>query len=510
MALLFVNQTEKSVVRCNNAAYATGRRQVNQYVQKRHHGAKRQRRKITIKNIPSGWLRDKSYDECLPTATDSEPSAEDNRIILQPLSRLPPYTSNQATKRRPSFDLTKSLCTVQIDDPEFFGIQAGGGEHASRLLDYYMQVFGPAYVWPPYMVPFGSTATFQQHFFQYSMKHKVVLQSVLMLCQAQLELKSLPESQPSRMTLIYRGKALNKLRHKLARSDIDDSVLVAVVGALTYDLTYSNWPAFEANLRGLRHLIQLRGGLQNLDPVWQGWFGYISSWAELRWANHIAKLVPQQPGHTPIRLTYPSHPYPPKICELISKLPAGFRDVAIATPLSVQILHFILRTYEWYQNYSRTVPGQRTAGQTKFSLEGLSLGNRAALILDCCELNPKERLLCISMLSYIVSFDGQHARHPTELEDHMLGLKEICQGITPSMCTSTIWTALVFAASKDSISKPLRNRWLLLDRVVDEGKLTHWAEVEPILRRYFWNDNLLRRWKVCWYTARERKRHRKG
>ena len=78
------------------------------------------------------------------------------------------------------------------------------------------------------------------------------------------------------------------------------------------------------------------------------------------------------------------------------------------------------------------------------------------------------------------------------------------------MCTSLIWTAFVFAASKDSISKPLRNRWLLLDRVVDEGKLTHWAEVEPILRRYFWNDNLLGRWKVCWYTAWERKRHRKG
>src|SRR5271155_133928 len=168
MALLFVNQTEKSVPRRSNAAYAASRRQVNQYVQKRHHGAKRQRRKITIKNIPLGWLRNKSYDECLPTATHSEPSAEDNRIISQPLSPLPPYPSNQVTKRRPPFDLTKSLCTVQIDGLESFGIQAGGGEHVSRLLDYYMQVFGPTYVWPAYMVPFGSIATFQQHFFQYS------------------------------------------------------------------------------------------------------------------------------------------------------------------------------------------------------------------------------------------------------------------------------------------------------------------------------------------------------
>jgi hypothetical protein len=500
MALLFINQTEKS---------RETRRQVNQFVQKQLHAAKRQRQKIATYKIPLGWPRDKPCDECLSMATDSEPSAENNRIASRQLSQLLPCTSCQVTKRRPPFDLTKSICTVQIDDLESYGIQAGAGEHMSRLLDYYMQIFGPTYVWPPEMVPLGSIETFKQHFFQYSMKHKIVLQSVLTLCQAQLELKSLPESQPSPTTLILRGKALNELQRKLASSNIDDAVLVAVIGALTYDITYSYWLAFEANLRGLRNLIKLRGGLENLDPVWQGWFGYVSSWAELRWANHIAKLVPQQPGHTPIRLEYPSHPYPPTVTLLISKLPAGFHDAALATLLSIQILTFMLRTYEWYKNYSRAVSEQRKADQTKFSLEGLSLGNRASLILDCCELNPEERLLCISMLSYIVSFDGQHARHPTELEDHMLGLKEICQGITPSMRTLLIWSAFVFAASKDSISTPLRNRWLLLDRVVDEGKLTDWAEVEPILTRYFWNDNLLGRWKVCWRIAWERKRHRK-
>ena len=503
--LLFINQTKESLLDCNKAAYAASRRQVNQHVQKRRYGAKRRQPRMTIKNIPLGWLRDKPSDECLPTTTDSEPSAEDNRIASRQLSQLPPHASNRATKRRPPFGLTKSICTLQIDHLESYDIKAGTGEHVSRLLDFYIQVFGPIYVWPSEMVPFGSVETFKQHFFQYSMKHKVVFESVLTLCQAQLELKSFPGSQPSRMALTYRGKALNGLQRKLACSNIDDSVLVAVVGALTYDLIYSNWAAFEANLRGLRNLIQLRGGLQNLDPVWQGWFSYISSWAELRWANHIAKLVPQRPGHTPIRLEYPSHPYHPKISLLISKFPAGFHDEALTNLLSVQILNFILRTYEWYQGYSRAVSEQRTADQTKFSLEGQSLGNRAAIMLDCCELNLKERLLCISMLSYIVSFDGQHARHSTELEDHMLALKEICQGITPSMCTLLVWAAFVFAASKDSISKPLRNRWLLLDRVVDEGKLAHWAEVKPILRRYFWNDNLLGRWKVCWHTALERK-----
>src|SRR2546421_4741988 len=161
MALLFINQTEKSILRCNIAVNAASRRQINQHVQKRR---QRRRREITKKNIPLGWLRDKSYDECLPTATHSEPSAEDDRIISQPLSPLPPYTSSHVAKRRPSFDLSESICAVQVD-LEFFGIQAGSREHVSRLMDYYIQVFGPTYVWPPDMVPFGSIATFQQHFF---------------------------------------------------------------------------------------------------------------------------------------------------------------------------------------------------------------------------------------------------------------------------------------------------------------------------------------------------------
>jgi Dynamin family len=147
--LLFINQTKESLLDCNKAA---NRRQVNQHVQKRRYGAKRQQPRMTIKNIPLGWLRDKPSDECLSTATDSEPSAEDNRIASQQLSQLPPRASNQATKRRPPFGLTKSICSVQIDHLESYDIKAGTGEHVSRLLDFYIQVFGPIYVWPSEMV----------------------------------------------------------------------------------------------------------------------------------------------------------------------------------------------------------------------------------------------------------------------------------------------------------------------------------------------------------------------
>ena len=91
--------------------------------------------------------------------------------------------------------------------------------------------------------------------------------------------------------------------------------------------------------------------------------------------------------------------------------------------------------------------------------------------------------MCISLLLYIVSFDGQYARYPSELAVHMHDLEGIIKNIAPSDLST--WTACVFAASKDSISTPLRYRWRLLDRVVDEGEQADWAEVERVLRRYF-------------------------
>src|SRR5271170_6375508 len=154
------------------------------------------------------------------------------------------------------------------------------------------------------------------------MTHSVVLESTLALCQAQLELRARSESQPSKLVLFHRGKALNLIQRKISGSEIDDALLMAICACISYDLIYSNWASVEAHLKALRLLVNLRGGLANLG--WHGWFTYVYSWAELRWINHLAQEAPYQSGHRAIVLEYPSHPYSSATCLLISKLPVGF------------------------------------------------------------------------------------------------------------------------------------------------------------------------------------------
>jgi Fungal specific transcription factor domain len=358
------------------------------------------------------------------------------------------------------------------------------------------------------MIQRGSFDTFRRKFFEISMTHAIVLESILAICQAQLELRALPESQPSQIVMIHRGKALQMIQHKLKSSSTSDTLLIAVIGALAYDMIYSDWKSVEANLKGLRHLIMLRGGSEKLGL--QGWFSYAYAWAELRWANHLAQIAPTQPEYNPLTLNYPSHPYPPNICLIISKLPIGFQEDSLASLLSTQVLKFLEEISEWTTRYNLAICENRTRDQSVYSLAGMRLANHGAVILGSCNLKPKERLLCIGLLTYIVSFDGQQARHQRGLEDHMADLKHTSHGLLLSKCWLLTWIAMIVAAAKDSMAVPLTNRWLLIDLLVDEGEHREWRDLQQILHKFFWNESLDTRWESCWRIALERKRQRES
>ena len=358
------------------------------------------------------------------------------------------------------------------------------------------------------MIQRGSFDTFRRKFFEISMTHAIVLESTLAICQAQLEVSALPESQPSKIGMIHRGKALQMIQHGLKSSSTSDTLLIAVIAALAYDTIYSDWKSVEANLKGLRHLIMLHGGSEKLGL--QGWFSYAYAWAELRWANHLAQIAPTQPEYNPLTLDYPSHPYSPDICLIIAKLPIGFQEVTLSSLLSTHVLKFLKEISEWTTRYNLAICENHTGDQSVYSLEGMRLANHGAIILGSCNLKPKERLLCIGLLTYIISFDGQQARHPRGLEDHMADLRDAARGLLLSKCWLLTWIAMVIAAAKDSMAVPLTNRWLLIDQLVDEGELKEWQDLQQILCRFFWNESLDRRWESCWRIALERKRQRES
>ena len=181
---------------------------------------RRQKRVKLLKEIPSTPSTPTKIKDEVESDVEEVARDGDDRIANRKLPSLHAslYCGAPAKQPKETNDLYNTWGTPRLDLLEPYRAQRGTGEHVSRLLDYYLTQYGPTYVWRPEMISKGSIESFSQRFFQFSMSHTVVLEVVLSLCQAQLELKALPNSQPSKIVMIHRGKALNALQQKLAQS----------------------------------------------------------------------------------------------------------------------------------------------------------------------------------------------------------------------------------------------------------------------------------------------------
>ena len=449
----------------------------------------------------------------LPTIVTNETDPYDASLnssnVKHAGGRLPvvrEYGPNERRKRTP-LDMIQPRGQTQIELLKPYSALHGTGEHVSRLLDYYLRHYGPIYAWRPEMIGQRSVDSFSRDLFQFTLSDTVTLETILSSCQAQLEWRAVPVSQPSNIVMIPRTKALNALQQKLAKSCTDETVVASIIGLLTYDLTYGNWVSFEQNLKLLHNIINLRGGLDTL--VFRDWVRYIMSWAELRWASHMAMLSSDKSDScNSTDLVYPTHPFTPDICLMISKLPIGLQELILAIPISIAVMRLMQSVSEWSRRFTTAIASSAVSEISACSLEGIRLSALASRLLACSELSAREYLICITFLAYIVSFDGTQARHPGGLEESMETLPNLMASIRPSGRVSLVWMALVLASAKDSIAGPLPNRWVLIDLVLDTGPFSEWQEVSIIARRFLWNRWLEERWESCWQKARERKQER--
>jgi hypothetical protein len=69
-----------------------------------------------------------------------------------------------------------------------------------------------------------------------------------------------------------------------------------------------------------------------------------------------------------------------------------------------------------------------------------------------------------------------------------------------------IWVAMTLAAANDTFPTALPNRWTLLDSVVASSTSWHsWNSVYEIVRKFFWDDRHVDRWKRCLEMAVQRR-----
>jgi hypothetical protein len=332
----------------------------------------------------------------------------------------------------------------------------------------------------------------------------MLLEMVFALCLTQIDRRSAPDCTPSSAVIYHRGNALRMLRQALVKSDaeVEDAILFTVVALLAFDMIYMDWTSFEAHLKGLRQLIKIKGGADNLG--WHGWFSSTYIWAELCWQDRKLEIAKQHFQQAPKALTYPAHPYLPTLCATISALPEGFRDLALSSRLSLQVIDHLDKVTQWMKSLVQS-PVEERDSKCAY-LEELQLAHQTRILLETCSLTQEENLACIGAIGFIVTHDDrvQTDRHPKGPTDFIPDPE--CLSSEIQLRNVTLWMALVIAAAEHNGPTPLQSQSALLDHVVAQNWYdSDWAHIQARVSSFFCTEGLERRWKIYWERALERR-----
>lgn len=332
----------------------------------------------------------------------------------------------------------------------------------------------------------------------------MLMEMVFALCLAQIDRRSAPDCTPSSAVIYHRGNALRMLRQALVKPDaeVEDAILFTVVALLAFDMIYMDWTSFEAHLKGLRQLIKIKGGADNLG--WHGWLSSTYIWAELCWQDRKIEIAKQHFQQAPEALTYPAHPYFPALCATISALPEGFRDLALSSRLSLQVIHHLDKVTQWMKSLVQS-PAEKRDSNSAY-VEELQLAHQTRILLETCSLTQEENLACVGAIGFIITHDDrvQTDRHPKGLTDFIPDPE--CLSSEIQLRNVTLWMALVVAAAKHNGTTPLQSQSALLDHVVAQYWYNNdWAHIQARVSSFFCTEGLERRWKICWERALERR-----
>jgi hypothetical protein len=310
-----------------------------------------------------------------------------------------------------------------------------------------------------------------------------------------------PLRPASAFVLFHRAKIMTLLQERLASPDTatNDQTFIPVAALISLALTYQDWESFHSNLKGLRRMTALRGGVDRLG--FEGLLRTYVGWAEMNWAAYMAEQVARSKGS---RLPeYPAHPFSADLLRILIKLPVGLQQEALSLGLSFQVLTFL----KAISGLIATREGSQDVKRGELYLRRLGLTTRANLILSTLVLKPAERVLTMAALAYVTSLDGRihPAKYPKLLEDHVVGLPALLPEIQTS--DSALWAAIVIPSSIEGEMFPTGIKWHALDCLMREGGLVDdWEPVRDILRKFYWNESMEERWEEFWKTAMERRK----
>jgi hypothetical protein len=193
-------------------------------------------------------------------------------------------------------------------------------------------------------------------------------------------------------------------------------------------------------------------------------------------------------------------------------MPKGFRDLALETVLSIQMLQVLERMSEWHMRTEQV--HQRVATPEEVSLlqahepsvEAEEAYRCLEILMSAGQGGGIERCLFYGLIAYSLEVFAQMNFNPElywVVQDLPMALEQVKPEPIETECLT--WVSMVAVGMcKGSLSQKGSE---IMDKLLQvHPRLKEWDKLEETLRKFFWFDSLAVEWKRCWSAAVIRQR----
>ncbi|KIX03326.1 uncharacterized protein Z518_06878 [Rhinocladiella mackenziei CBS 650.93] len=327
-------------------------------------------------------------------------------------------------------------------------------------------------------------------YFQYIMEHDVLFEAIVTYVLCVMPNKT-PQAKLAMMC--HYGGTLSKVSKSLssATEASSEAVIIAIANLAVICAFCGDDRRFDTHCRGIDRLVEMRGGQKAVEEE-DGWLKSTLTAIEALAHIQAPKQAPRTttaadpPSPMDSEMTpppspkissrvpvYPSHPFSPDLCAMISNLPEGFRELALTGSLSVQLMSRLSITR------SQVVHLMATATNDDRDRDWQSL-----LLAS----TPIERMGWLAVLVYHLR-SSTYVANCRDLAKVVLECARV--GTTcPAEMEWLLWGACLFLATPDPDKMLTRERETILKVILRLNRGLTFEQMVLVANKFLWSEGL--------------------
>jgi Fungal specific transcription factor domain len=343
--------------------------------------------------------------------------------------------------------------------------------------------------------------------YPFMLQNSILFESIIALCRASILICVGKTAMDDRALVHHRSRAIKGVSQSLSTTKAtNDGVLLSVAMLLTMEYLLGNNAAVAAHRKGLQRMIDMRPDLNDGTP----WNTFVKSGLDAY--KSLGSFVTGEPpevsadSHGYIHETfaglwldkpivYPSLPFSPDLCTVLSRLPSGFSELCLSGRLSTQVMQVLA-------SLSATTTSSDSEGFDDTRLDAEIQAMLSALQrLSLMRIASTEKHLTCGLVAYTFQLRRLRALnlfHDPTLKSfiQLIPTQEKPDSIREQQCMVWISVAVAGALNLRTIRMP--GTHLILDKVFElYPAMSDWSTMETTLKSFFWTPSILNHWKKC-------------